>query len=339
MSDVSALDVSALDTPSHDTWMQRALTLAVHPDAPIGMNPRVGCVILDVSGDLAGEGFHHGAGTPHAEVEALRQAGDRARGGTAFVTLEPCSHHGRTGPCTEALITAGITRVVFAVSDPHGAASGGAAALMAAGVEVEAGVLADQARLVNREWLYAHEHGRPFVRWKIATTLDHRVARNVGTRTQISGAEASDYVQNLRRQAQAILIGTSTAIIDNPHLTVRGDRVQPLRVVMGMRDIPVEHHLHDGEAELLQLRTHEPERVLRELWERGIVTVLLEGGPTCAAAFLQAGLVDEIAVIQAPVVWGTGPEAFLAPFEADLEEVRVLGEDVVLTLVPHASER
>ncbi len=339
MSDVSSM-VSGV--PSQDLFeglMRRALELATDPEAPVGVNPRVGCVILNAEGVVVGEGFHRGAGTAHAEVEALAQAGDQARGGTAIVTLEPCNHHGRTGPCSAALMNAGIARVVFAAFDPHIDAAGGAAALMAAGVEVHSGILENQARAVNREWFVAHERGRPFVRWKIATTLDHRVARSVGVRTPITGSEAAEYVQRLRGQSQAIVIGTSTAIIDNPHLTVRGAHHQPLRVVMGIREIPAGHHLHDNEAELLQVRSHDPLEVVQQLWERDVVSVLLEGGPRCAAAFIEAGLVDEVVVIQAPFVWGSGPEAFVTPFEADLGGVMVLGEDVALTLVPRAQQR
>jgi len=317
--------------------MQRALDLAVSSEAPKGLNPRVGCVIIDDDGRVIGEGFHRGAGTAHAEVVALAQAGEKARGATAVVTLEPCNHHGTTGPCSQALIDAKVARVIYAVTDPSTLARGGADALRSAGIDVHSNVLTERARAINYEWFLAHERQRPFVRWKIATTLDGRVARAQGRRDQITGEQAMLRVQEWRRESQAVIVGTGTALIDNPHLTVREGGPQPLRVVVGERAIPQEFHLRDDPAPTLTIASHDPQAVLDVLWEKGVRVALLESGPTLAASFLRAGLIDEIVHIHAPVVWGTGPLAFIEPFEADLTGVEVLGDDVALVLVPRTT--
>ena len=178
--------------------MGRALALAASPGVPLGPNPRVGCVILDEHGDEVAEGFHRGAGTPHAEVDALPEAGEAARGATAVVTLEPCNHTGRTGPCAGALVEAGVRRVVFAQADTNPVAAGGAQTLRDAGVEVEGGLLADRARALNRAWTFAVEHGRPFVTWKFATTLDGRSAAADGTSRWVSSRAARLDTHRLR---------------------------------------------------------------------------------------------------------------------------------------------
>lgn len=317
--------------------MKRALELATSNEAPKGVNPRVGCVIVSDDGSVIGEGFHRGAGTPHAEIVALTQAGDQARGATAIVTLEPCNHHGRTGPCAQALIEAGIVTVVYAIDDPSALASGGAEALKSAGIEVTSDVCGAQARQINYEWFLAHELQRPFVRWKVATTLDGRVARSEGSRDQITGERAMARVQELRRESQAVIVGTGTALIDNPRLTVREGGPQPLRVVVGERAIPDTYHVNDGQVPTLTLSHREPAEVLSELWDKGVRVALLESGPTLAAAFLRAGLIDEIVHIQAPMVWGSGPLAFIEPFQARLMSVDVLGDDVALVLAPRAT--
>ncbi|HEU5455883.1 MAG TPA: bifunctional diaminohydroxyphosphoribosylaminopyrimidine deaminase/5-amino-6-(5-phosphoribosylamino)uracil reductase RibD, partial [Nocardioides sp.] len=229
-------------TKSEQDAMRRALTLAASPGLPLGPNPRVGCVIIDDSGTEIAESHHRGAGTVHAEVAALREAGEAARGATAVVTLEPCNHTGRTGPCATALIEAGVRRVVYAQPDANPVAAGGADALRAAGVEVEGGLLLDEARHLNRAWTFAVEHGRPFVTWKFATTLDGRSAAADGTSRWVSSRAARLDTHRLRAQCDTILVGTNTVEVDDPELTVR-DEVddplprQPLRAVMGMRDL------------------------------------------------------------------------------------------------------
>lgn len=201
--------------------MARAVELAAHGHGTTSPNPVVGCVVLDAAGRVAGEGFHAYAGGPHAEVVALAQAGERARGGTAYVTLEPCDHTGRTGPCSRALLEAGVARVVIAVSDPNPKAAGGAARLRGQGVAVTAGVLAEAAERVNEEWLTYARLGRAHVTWKFAATLDGRSAAEDGTSKWITSPEARADVHRLRAASDAIVAGIGTVLADDPHLTAR----------------------------------------------------------------------------------------------------------------------
>lgn len=295
--------------------MRRALALAGSPGVPLHPNPRVGCVLLAEDGSVVGEGFHHGAGTPHAEVEALRVAGDKARGATAIVTLEPCNHTGRTGPCAQALIAAGVRRVVIAQRDPNPLASGGMETLLEAGVEVEAGLLTDEAEEVNRAWTFAHRNGRPFVTWKFATTLDGRSAASDGSSRWVSSLPARRNTHLLRALCDTMMVGTGTVEVDDPQLTVRGDDDQPLpnqplRVVMGDRDLAPDRRVFDDAAETVHLRTHDPVEALRTLYaDHDRHHVFLEGGPTLAAAFLKAGVVDEVVTYVAPLLLGSGKSA------------------------------
>lgn len=323
-----------------DPLMDRALALAVHPLAPRGVNPRVGCVIVDESGQIVGEGWHAGAGTPHAEVVALLEAGDRAIGATAVVTLEPCRHHGRTGPCVRALIESGITRVVYAQPDPTDAAGGGAAELAAAGVEVVGGVRQAQAREINREWSIAAESGRPFVTAKCAISLDGRVAGHDGRPVALTGAEANRYTHRLRSHVQAVVVGTGTAVCDDPQLTIRHADIpvtgQPLRVVMGTRVLPGDLRVLDESAPSLQIRSHDPHAVLTELYGRGCRHVLLEGGPTVLRAFVECGLVNEFIWLVAGVWLGSGPrplpDGARVDLATDVTETRALGQDVLVRM-------
>ena len=323
--------------------MQRALD-AAHLGPEADPNPRVGCVVTAPGGEVVGVGHHRGAGTPHAEVEALAAAGDEARGGTAYVTLEPCSHTGRTGPCTEALLAAGVTSVVYAVADPDPVASGGGAWLAEHGVAVSAGVLATAADELNATWLHLRRTGRPWVTWKGAATLDGRTAAVDGTSRWITGAAARADVHALRARCGAVVVGTGTALADDPRLSARAadgsaPARQPLPVIVGHRDLPPGYALADDSAPTLHLRTHDPEEVLDALAERGVHHVLLEGGATLAAAFLRADLVDEVVVYLAPALLGSG-----APLVGDLgattitdtlrlrpRDVSVVGEDVRIT--------
>lgn len=294
--------------------MRRALTLAASPGVPLGPNPRVGCVLLADDGSTVAEGHHRGAGTPHAEADALARAGAAARGTTAVVTLEPCNHTGRTGPCAQALIAAGVRRVVFAQADPNPVATGGAATLRAAGTDVESGVLAVEAREVNRVWSFAMEHGRPFVTWKLAATLDGRSAAADGTSRWVSSLAARRDTHRLRALADTMLVGTNTVEVDDPLLTVRDERgvplpAQPLRAVMGERDLDPARRVFNDDAETVHLRTRDPHAALAELRARDRQHVFLEGGPTLAAAFLRAGLVDEIVAYVAPMFLGAGRSA------------------------------
>lgn len=301
-------------TAAEQAAMRRALALAATPGVPLGPNPRVGCVLLDDAGATVAEGYHRGAGTPHAEADALAQAGDRARGTTAVVTLEPCNHHGRTGPCAEALVAAGVRRVVFAQPDPNPAAAGGAATLRAAGVEVESGLLTVESGALNRAWAFGVAHGRPFVTWKLATTLDGRSAAADGTSRWVSSAAARRDTHRLRALCDVMLVGTNTVAVDDPLLTVRDEHdhplaQQPLRAVMGERDLDPGRRIFNDDADSVHLRTRDPKTALAELFDLGRQHVFLEGGPTLAAAFLRAGLVDEIVAYVAPMLLGAGRSA------------------------------
>ncbi|KNX37297.1 bifunctional diaminohydroxyphosphoribosylaminopyrimidine deaminase/5-amino-6-(5-phosphoribosylamino)uracil reductase RibD [Luteipulveratus halotolerans] len=335
----------------HDdaAWLRRAVELAAHGPAA-DPNPRVGAVVLDAAGELAGEGWHQGAGTPHAEVMALRAAGGQARGGTAYVSLEPCSHEGRTPACTGALLDAGVRRVVFAAADPSPEASGGSDVLREHGVDVVGPVSGTGSEQLNQPWAYAAVHGRPCVTWKVGATLDGRVAAADGSSRWITGDAARADVHRLRATAGAILVGTGTVLADDPSLTVRDadDRVvgaQPLRVVMGERDIPADARVN-GPGELVHLRTHEPAEVLKSLQDKQIRHVWLEGGPTVAAAFVRAGLVDEVLVYLAPTLLGDGPSlvgslgvpTLAAAHHLELDDVVQLGQDVRLRLRPRPVE-
>lgn len=316
--------------------MHEALALAQSPDAPYGVNPRVGCVIVDADHRVVGRGYHRGAGTPHAEVQALADAGDRAAGATAVVTLEPCRHVGRTGPCTTALIGAGISRVVFAQADPTAAAGGGAEVLAAAGIPATGGLLAAEAERINRAWTFSVRAGRPMVTWKCAVSLDGRVAGRDGGPTAITGPEARALVHELRSQMGAIIVGTGTALVDDPALTVRRadcapPSPPPLRVVVGSRELPAASRVRDGSAETLLLDEHEPRRVVEILAARDVRHALLEGGPTLATAFLRARLIDRVDWYLAPLLLGAGPVALPRVVGArgvDVEQVSVVGEDV-----------
>ncbi|GAB3194912.1 bifunctional diaminohydroxyphosphoribosylaminopyrimidine deaminase/5-amino-6-(5-phosphoribosylamino)uracil reductase RibD [Nocardioides hungaricus] len=330
--------------------MRRALALAAAPGVPLGPNPRVGCVLLDETGATVAEGFHRGAGTPHAEADALARAGDRARGSTAVVTLEPCNHHGRTGPCAEALVAAGVRRVVFARPDPNPEAAGGAGTLRAAGLDVESGLLSVESGLLNRFWTFGVEHGRPFVTWKFATTLDGRSAAVDGTSRWVSSPAARLDTHRLRATCDAMLVGTNTVAVDDPLLTVRDEQDrplahQPLRAVMGERDLDPGRRVFNGDAESLHLRTRDPEQALAELFALGRRHVFLEGGPTLAAAFLRAGYVDEIVAYVAPMLLGSGRGAVadlgittiaeaLRPRVADIAVLDGEPPNVRLTLQP-----
>ncbi len=286
--------------------MTRAIELAATVDAEFGPNPRVGCVLLSRDGSVIAEGAHAGVGTPHAEVLALTCAGERAHGATAVVTLEPCRHTGKTGPCTEALMRAGIRRVVFGQHDPNPVAAQGAAELTAGGIDVEGGVLAVEAANLNAKWSVAVSRGRPYVTLKIAATLDGRIAAEDGSSRWITGPEAREQVHQLRSESDAVIVGTGTAIADDPALTDRrpGATRQPVPVVFGMRALPGELAL--SKAGALQIRTHDVAHALDDLYNRGFRQVLVEGGPTLATALISAQLVDELIWYVAPVVLGGG---------------------------------
>lgn len=299
-------------TSGTDDYLDRAVALALEGPAR-DRNPRVGCVLVGPDGEILAEGHHAGAGTAHAEAAALAAAGERAHGATAYVTLEPCSHQGRTGPCTQALLDASVARVVYAVPDPTETAAGGAAWLREYGVPVKHHPHTGADQLVA-DWARAQALGRPHVIWKIAGTLDGRVAAADGTSRWITSEPARQDSHDLRARVHAIVVGTGTALLDNPALTARapdGSLLpdQPLRVVVGHRDLPEGAHLSTGPDPALQVRSHDPHEVLQTLAERGVQTVLLEGGPTLGGAFWSAGCVDEVLAYVAPVLLGAGASA------------------------------
>ncbi|MET9956725.1 bifunctional diaminohydroxyphosphoribosylaminopyrimidine deaminase/5-amino-6-(5-phosphoribosylamino)uracil reductase RibD [Streptomyces sp. NPDC006339] len=346
------------------TAMRSAIALAARGLGSTSPNPVVGCVITDASGHQVGEGWHRRAGGPHAEVHALREAGVLARGGTAYVTLEPCNHTGRTGPCAQALTEAGIARVVYAVGDPNPQATGGADTLRAAGVEVVPGLLAEEAEAGNIAWLTSVRRGRPFVRWKYAATLDGRIAAADGTSRWISSAESRADVHRLRAESDAVVVGSGTARADDPHLAVRGieGAVQPLRVVVDTEASAVKpgaRVLDDAAPTLIAIAedavtTLPDERVVRlprdarglsvpallaALYDRGVRSVLLEGGPTLAGAFVAAGAVDQVVGYLAPVLLGAGPHALADAgittitdaLRLDITETTPVGSDLRIT--------
>ncbi|WP_353510129.1 bifunctional diaminohydroxyphosphoribosylaminopyrimidine deaminase/5-amino-6-(5-phosphoribosylamino)uracil reductase RibD [Intrasporangium sp.] len=323
--------------------MRRALDLAARGSWP-DPNPRVGCVVVDPGGELVGEGWHRGAGTAHGEAAALAVAGDRARGGTAYVSLEPCAHTGRTGPCADALVAAGISRVVHGQDDPNGDAAGGADLLRAAGVEVVGGVLADEAAALNERWARTIARGRPLVTWKFAATLDGRSAATDGTSQWITSEEARADVHALRASRDAIVVGTGTILLDDPRLTVRtgagrmplgslADR-QPTRVVVGLRDVPARARVHEGPGEVLHIRSRDPHEALATMWDAGIRDVWLEGGPTLASAFVKAGLVDEVYAYLAPALLGAGRPAVGDLGITSMDGIRRLDVEDVLRVGP-----
>jgi diaminohydroxyphosphoribosylaminopyrimidine deaminase / 5-amino-6-(5-phosphoribosylamino)uracil reductase len=323
--------------------MRRALALAAR-GREADPNPRVGCVLVSADGDLVAEGWHRGAGTAHAEADALAAAGPAAAGSTAYVTLEPCNHTGRTGPCAQALYAAGVRRVVHAQSDPTPRAGGGATWLRERGVVVDGGLLADEATALNASWTHLATTGRPWVTWKLATTLDGRSAAADGTSRWITGEAARADVHAHRARCGAVLVGTGTALNDDPHLTARGadgslSEHQPVRVVVGLRDLPPDAGVLDDAAPTWQLRTRNPQQVVDAIASAQIHRVWLEGGPTVAAAFLAAGLVDEVVAYVAPAFLGRGRPSVgdlgITTIEhalrLDPTDITVIGHDVRIT--------
>ena len=306
-SESSDADNGAVVDARFDELMRHALSLAGNGPAT-GANPQVGCVLVTSDGTIVAEGWHRGAGTAHAEVDALSKIADAA-GLTAIVTLEPCNHTGRTGPCALALINARVSRVVYAVSDPGAEAGGGAERLRAAGVDVIGGVLAADVSEFIHPWLTAARLGRPYVTVKWASSLDGRAAASDGSSQWITGTAARQRVHEQRAQADAIVVGTGTVLADDPSLTARGDGGelllhQPIPVVIGERPIPGDAKLHRHPAGLIETLTRDLDVVLAGLFDRDIRRVFVEGGPTVASAFIAAGLVDEYLIYLAPTLLG-----------------------------------
>ena len=299
----------------HTVAMQRAIALAEKGLGKTAPNPIVGAVVIDAAGNVVGEGFHDRVNSPdHAEVVAIKAAGSKSVGATIVVTLEPCNHTGSTGPCVQAIIDAGIASVVFAVTDPNESAAGGAAALRAAGITVIEGVLKDEAAFSNRAWLMKIRKNRPFFTWKVAATLDGKVAAVDGTSKWISNERSRADVQVLRRQADAILVGTNTVITDDPHLIPRGTftgyGANPIRVVCGEQELPKDAQVFDDAAQTLLVKSKDLDVLVEKLNELGVNHVFVEAGPTLGSAMLDGYLLDELVMYQAPTLLGTGKHFF-----------------------------
>ncbi|OBF03574.1 bifunctional diaminohydroxyphosphoribosylaminopyrimidine deaminase/5-amino-6-(5-phosphoribosylamino)uracil reductase RibD [Mycobacterium sp. 852002-10029_SCH5224772] len=311
-------------------------------------NPPVGAVILDAGGEVVGVGGTEPAGGDHAEILALRRAGDLAAGGTVVVTLEPCDHYGKTPPCVNALLDAKVGTVVYAVADPNPEAAGGAARLEEAGVAVRSGVLADEVTGGPlREWLHKQRTGLPHLTWKYASSVDGRSAAADGSSQWISSDASRLDLHRRRAACDAIVVGTGTVLADDPALTARlpdgslAER-QPLRVVVGMREIPSEAKVLNDDSRTMLIRTHDPMEVLKAVSDR--TDVLLEGGPTLAGAFLRTGAVNRILAYVAPTLLGgpvtavddVGVSTIARALRWHFDGIDRVGPDVVLSLVPRS---
>lgn len=350
-----------------ERFMRRAIELAERGRGLTSPNPMVGAVIVTAAGEVVGEGFHTRAGGPHAEVEALRAAGPRARGATLYVTLEPCCHHGRTPPCASAIVAAGVARVVAAVGDPNPLVSGrGFAELRRAGIEIVTGVAVADAERQNRPFLTAMRERRPHVTLKAAMTLDGKIADLQGASRWITGEPARRRAHELRSEADAILVGVGTVLRDDPELTVRLGHPwprEPLRVVLDTRartprearllragtpsrtlivvgsDVPGERTrgLADSGAAVVRCRTRDGRvdlgALLSDLFAREVRSVLVEGGGEVHAAFLDAGLVDRVAIYVAPLlVGGRAATPVVGGVGRELKNAVRLGSFAVSTL-------
>lgn len=358
-------DRQATSDPSQQVYMQRAIALAKQGLYSTRPNPNVGCVIVK-DDQIVGEGFHPQAGQPHAEVYALRQAGAQARGATAYVTLEPCAHYGRTPPCANALVEAGVSQVVMASLDPNSLVAGkGQAILQAAGIDTVVGVLEAEARALNKGFLQVMAGGRPYVRLKMAASLDGRTAMASGESKWITGAEARLDVQHWRALSGAVITGINTVLADDPALTVRQlpdaypvEKVaQPLRVVLDRQSrFPAQAQLLNQPEKLLLVGTqpniatsveHWPDMPLPHLLDelkihKQIYEVLVEAGPTLAGEFLRQGLVDEFIVYLAPTLLGSQARPMFnlslsqmsEQYRLQLCDMQQVGADIRLILKP-----
>ena len=339
-------EVATPDEMADYALMGRALDLARHGIGTTHPNPMVGCVIVDQGGNVVGEGYHPEAGQPHAEVFALRQAGERARGATAYVTLEPCDHHGRTPPCSQALIDAGLGRVVVAMVDPNPLVAGkGIERLRDAGIDVSVGVLESEAQDLNRAFSHWIVQRRPFVTLKAAMSLDGQEAAASGESKWITGEPARQRSHGIRGFVDAVVVGIGTVLADDPELTDRrpGRVRQPVRVVLDRNlRIPGDSRLlasldqapvwvvYDPDdapperAEALERLGARPfpwpatpeegltlKRLMAALGEEGLIHLMVEGGPTLHSAFFAEGLVDEVALFIAPILLGQGGDGLM----------------------------
>ena len=362
-------ELNQLNPQSQDqVWMRCAIALAQKGQYATRPNPNVGCVIVK-DGQMIGEGFHPQAGQPHAEVFALRQAGEAARGATAYVTLEPCAHYGRTPPCAKGLVEAGVKKVVVACTDPNPLVAGkGIDILRQAGVEVEVGICEEEAKQLNKGFLKAMSTGMPYVRLKVASSLDGRTAMASGESKWITGSEARLDVQHWRAISGAVITGIETVLADDPQLNVRQlpdanveQIVQPKRVILDRHGrLPLDAKLLEhpetvmvmgpfrselAQRGVIQLEVQSLSDLLKALKDFQIYDVLIEAGATLSTAFLQENLVDEMISYIAPTFLGQSARAmFNAEFISmaeqlrfELKEVTQVGGDIRLKLTPSKS--
>jgi len=299
-------------------------------------NPNVSAAIYGADGSLIADGFHdRTVSVDHAEVVALKKAGAAARGATMVVSLEPCAHTGTTPPCVQAIIDAGISTVIYAVADPNPIAAGGAKKLADAGIAVEYRE-SKELSYVQRAWLHKEKTGRPLMLWKVATTLDSKVAASDGTSQWITGPESREDVQELRAQSDAILIGTNTALVDNPHLIPRGHTARPVRIISGEQEVPSTNRVFDNEARTISVKSKSIPELMKVLSDEGFNQVLVEAGPTLGSALMASGNIDELIIYQAPKMLGAGKEfvsrlgiSTLADhLELELLTVKAFGSDI-----------
>ena len=324
---------------SAETAMARAIECARLGLGKTFPNPIVGAVITSATGQFISEGFH--SGTEHAEAIAIAAAKEIPAGSIIYVTLEPCNHEGKTPPCTQALIDAGITKVVYAVSDPNPIAAGGAERLRKSGIEVVAGLLESEAAFDNRAWLTKIAKHRPRITWKIAATMDGKVAAADGTSKWITSELARADVAVLRSQADAILTSTATVLADNPLLTSKGLGKNPLRIVMGGSEVTPGSQVLNSDAETVVIKSREFQELITLAKARGFNQILVESGPTFGTALLKAGLVDEVILYQAPTFFGSGTpsisdlgiNSISQRLDFDIADVEVIGADLKITLM------
>ena len=306
-------------------------------------NPIVGAVITSATGEVLSEGFHQGG--DHAEVIALNAVKEIPAGSIIYISLEPCNHYGKTPPCVDAIINSGIKKVVYAVSDPNPIATGGAERLRAAGIEVETGIGEEQARLENRAWLTKIELGRPRITWKIASTMDGKVAASDGTSKWITGDLARTDVARMRSQFDGIVTSTATVIADDPLLTSKGLGKNPVRIVMGATELSAKMQISNDAAETVLIKSRNFDELLSLAEERGFNDLLIESGPTFGTALLRANLIDEIVLFQAPTLLGSGTPSIgdlgitniAGRLDFEISDVEVIGSDLKITLFKSAN--
>lgn len=336
------------EAASLEKAMLRALELAAL--SPLyGENPQVGAVLINDAGDIVAEGWHKGAGTPHAEIDALKNLAAKGISGsglTAVVTLEPCNHTGKTGPCSQALIEAGVKKVVFGTYDPGKTEGGGRFTLEEAGIEVVSDILRDECVQLIAPWFTNKFNNRPYVVIKWASSVDGRTAASDGSSKWITGAEAREDVHARRAASHAIMVGTNTVELDDPELTARKPdgslyENQPLRVIVGERELDPASRVFNADAETVQYKTRNLNKVMEQLFERGVRQVFVEGGAQLESSLISLGLSDEFLIYLAPKLIG-GPASAIRDIEVasidqavglEFVETKKLGADILIRAI------